>query len=202
MSLGDKTLQAIQEIKQILEKHGKNGWLRLKECEKLFVKLNPHEKSLTRHRRFYRLVKQIDNGKITDLQHIKLGDYAWIGLKEADPSTLKAKPSLIKQYLMRRLWQEEREIEREWHSGDQFKAYDKAFALGLKLWKPYKKQFFEALKTVNQKLEMIAFIYRGSEPKYFIRAKQANYLRTVGNPTLIEKICSILHKMEEEYSPD
>ncbi len=175
----------------------------VKESEKLFVKLNPHEKPETRHRRFYRLIKKIKEGKINELQHVEIGKKAWIGLKEADPSTLKPKPSLIDQYMIRRLWEEEREIEREWHSGDQFKAYDKAFALGLKLRKPYKKQFFEALKAVNQELEKIAFIYRDSQLAYLdIRAKQANYLKRTGNPALIEKICSILHKMEEEYSPD
>jgi len=152
MSLGDKTLQAIKEIKQILTKHGKNGWLPVKECEKLFVKLNPHEKSLTRHRRFYRLVKQIDNGKITDLQHIKLGDYAWIGLKEADPSTLKAKPSLIKQYLIKRFWKEEEQIENENLYGDPVRAYNKAVFLIMKLPEPYKQQLAEPLKQQKKHL--------------------------------------------------
>ena len=196
MSLGDKTLQAIKEIKQILEKHGKNGWLRLKECEKLFVKLNPHEKPLTRRRRFYRLVKQIDNGKITDLQHVEIGKKAWIGLKEADPSALKAKPSLIRQYLIKRFWKEEEQIENENLYGDPVRAYNKAVFLILKLPEPYKQRLSEPLKQIKTKLNRInnnPFII-----EYRRMLMKHDYLQTKAVPKLIEKINEQLYQMQKE----
>lgn len=161
MSLGDKTLQAIKEIKQILEKHGKKGWLRVKECEKHFVRLNPHEKSHARHRRFYRVIKQIDKGKITDLQHIEVNGYAWIGLKEADPTflknqlsdiyTLKLKNELVKT------WNKQIKEIMELASDDLYLniAYNRTILFIKSLPEPIKKKmqptFIKCIQKVNEK---------------------------------------------------
>ena len=199
MSLGDKTLQAIQEIKQILEKHGKNGWLPVKECEKLFVKLNPQEKPETRHRRFYRLIKKIKEGKINELQHVEIGKKAWIGLKEADPSTLKAKPSLIRQYLIKRFWQEEREIEEEWHYGNYLTAYKKAMALAMKLWEPYREKLIEEIGSIGEKLKArINSASKIVKNRHKIRKIGREYLEVEGMPQLIKVISQVLHEIEKE----
>ena len=105
MSLGDKTLQAIKEVKQILKKHGKKGWLRVKECERHFVKFSPEENPETRRRRFYRLTQAVKKGKINELQHVELGKFSYIGLKEAAPTTLKDESPTAKSYLTKRMWE-------------------------------------------------------------------------------------------------
>jgi len=196
MSLGDKTQKAIQEIKQIIEKHGKNGWLRIKECEKYFIKHKPNENPETRHRRFYRLIKKIKEGKINELQHVEIGKKAWIGLKEADPSALKAKPSLIRQNLIKRFWKEEEQIENENLYGDPVRAYNKAVFLILKLPEPYKQRLSEPLKQIKTKLNRInnnPFII-----EYRRMLMKHDYLQTKAVPKLIEKINEQLYQMQKE----
>lgn len=53
------------EIKQIIEKKGKEGWLRVQECANEYAK-DPVTKQFngSRKTKFYRVRKQIEKGKV------------------------------------------------------------------------------------------------------------------------------------------
>lgn len=200
MLLGNKMSEAIEEIKQILEKHGKKGWLRVKECEKHFVKLNPYEKPDTRRVRFYRARKLIEEDKIKDLQYVSVGKKAWIGLKDADPTVLNSQSSILKEYLLKRFWKEEEEIEHELIYGNPIRAYNKAFLLILKLPEPYRQRVEKALNIVEEELRKI-----DNDPNLFNFEQKNMKKRWLlaeggGCSFLIDKIVQQLYEMASEHT--
>lgn len=89
------------EIKEILEKKGKAGWLRMRECEKEYLKLKGKprkdegtvkqsgERQGTLHVRFYRWTTKVEQKKVEGFQILKFpNNMSYIGLATADPSSL------------------------------------------------------------------------------------------------------------------
>jgi hypothetical protein len=75
-----------QEVKAVLEKKGKGGWLRVGKCSKIYGNGNDSKETS-----FYRWRKKVENGKIENFQVLKLpGNISFIGLKGADPKALEA----------------------------------------------------------------------------------------------------------------
>jgi len=80
------------EVKALLEKKGKGGWLRAQECSKEYAK-DPITGALNHssQTKFYRWRKQVEKGKIPGFQIFKLpGNFSWIGLESSDPKTLES----------------------------------------------------------------------------------------------------------------
>ncbi|MEM2386343.1 MAG: hypothetical protein QXO67_05100 [Candidatus Bathyarchaeia archaeon] len=197
MSLGDKTQRTIKEVKEILENHGRKGWLPVKECEERYIKLDAGEKEETRRRRFYRMIKDIDKGKINDLQHIVLGKKAWIGLREANPKDLKVKPSMLQMYLIKRFWEDLKQVEHENLYGNPERAFNMALFLIYKLPNPHKQQL---MKLKEQLIEKI----KGAPTKSILLSERIkarewllNFYYTKAVPTLIARIAEHLYEMEE-----
>jgi len=90
------------EVKNILVKNGKSGWLRTGKCEEEYLKLfqSQSEKN-TAHVRFYRFTKDIQKKKHEGFQVLKFpGNISYIGLEAANPTILKEleeKPSIDKK---------------------------------------------------------------------------------------------------------
>jgi hypothetical protein len=79
------------EIKLIIEKYGKGGWLRVQECAKEYAK-DPKTKVFNESRKtdFYRIRKRIEKGKVEGLKVVLLpGNKSFIGLNSADPSVIE-----------------------------------------------------------------------------------------------------------------
>lgn len=75
-----------KEVKAILEKKERNGWLRTDECAKIYGKGNG-----SRETKFYRWRKLIEKGSDRNFQVIKLpNNITFIGLKSADPKILES----------------------------------------------------------------------------------------------------------------
>jgi hypothetical protein len=75
-----------QEVKEILEKKGKGGWLRVSECAKIYGKDDE-----SRETKFYRWRKKVEKGKTANFQVLKLpGNISFIGLSSADPKVLES----------------------------------------------------------------------------------------------------------------
>ena len=74
------------EVKAVLEKKGKSGWLRVYECAKQYGKKDP-----SRETKFYRWRKKVEKGKVRGFQVLKLpGNISLIGLESADPKTIES----------------------------------------------------------------------------------------------------------------
>ena len=81
----------VEEIKQIIEKKGKAGWLRTEECAKEYSR-DPLTKQPddSRRRKFYRIRKQIEKGKEKGLQiQLLPGNISYTGLSSADPKIIE-----------------------------------------------------------------------------------------------------------------
>ncbi len=79
-----------QKIRQIIERQGKNGWLRVQACANEYAKdpitgkTNPSLET-----DFYRVRKRIDKGKVESLKlQLLPGNVSYIGLSSADPEVL------------------------------------------------------------------------------------------------------------------
>jgi hypothetical protein len=75
-------------IKEILEKKGRGGWLRVSECAEEYAQEDDSKKTC-----FYRWRKQVEKGKVSGFQVLKLvGNISFIGLENANPTAIyKAK---------------------------------------------------------------------------------------------------------------
>jgi len=74
-----------QEISTILKNKGKGGWLRVRECAKMYGKGDASKET-----NFYRWLKKVEKGKVDAFQNLKLpGNISFIGLKSADPKTIE-----------------------------------------------------------------------------------------------------------------
>lgn len=73
------------EIRTIIEKHGKAGWMRTEECAKKYAKGNASKET-----KFYRWRKKVEEGKVQGFQVVKLpGNISFIGLASANPKQLQ-----------------------------------------------------------------------------------------------------------------
>jgi len=80
-------------IKEILEKKGKGGWLRVSECAKEYAKGDDSKET-----RFYRWRKQVEKGKVSGFQVLKLaGNISFIGIENANPTAI-SKVEIDNQY--------------------------------------------------------------------------------------------------------
>lgn len=79
------------EVKGVLEKKGKEGWLRVGECEKEYVARTPlGENKGTRRTEFFRWRKQIGN-KVKGFQVVELPkNIVFIGLDSANPHIIES----------------------------------------------------------------------------------------------------------------
>lgn len=78
------------EVREILKKKGKKGWLRVQECANEYAK-EPITKKIdnSKKTKFYRWRRQVEKGKVEGFQVLKLiGNVSFIGLKSADPSII------------------------------------------------------------------------------------------------------------------
>jgi len=74
------------EVRGILRKKGKGGWLRVSQCAKLYARGNASKET-----KFYRWRKQVEKGKVEGFQVLPLpGNISFIGLESADPRTMKS----------------------------------------------------------------------------------------------------------------
>lgn len=74
------------EVREIPQKKGKGGWLRVGQCAKLYAKGNASEET-----KFYRWRKQVEKGKVKDFQVVPLpGNISFIGLESADPHVIES----------------------------------------------------------------------------------------------------------------
>jgi hypothetical protein len=218
MSPSNKTLEISIEVKKILDKYGRNGWLRVGECEKRFLKLTPFPQNTskserdralgTRHTNFYRWRKKVEDGDIEEFQYVSLGkNISFIGLKNADPITLKTLTPKstsgfeIGLYLLKHLWMELAEVERENVDGDSLKAYQKAKFLKSHVSKKFRQKLDSAFSEVETQLIIITRKrgYTQLEDSTFMKVKkQAEYLRYIGIPLIVEAVSNLLHEMEKE----
>lgn len=80
------------EVKALLEKKGRGGWLRVQECSKEYAK-DPMTGAVNRslETKFYRWLRQVEKKKIPGFQNLKLpGNISFIGLESSDPKTLES----------------------------------------------------------------------------------------------------------------
>lgn len=80
------------EVREILLTKGRDGWLRIGECEKEYVaKTKTGENKGTRRQKFYRFRKRVERKKVKDFQYISLPkNVAFIGLDSANPSSIES----------------------------------------------------------------------------------------------------------------
>jgi len=75
------------EVTEILEKKGKNRWMRTHDCAKEYANKNP-----SRETKFYRWSKKVEKGKVEGFQVVKLpGNISFIGLDSSDPRKIREK---------------------------------------------------------------------------------------------------------------
>ena len=74
------------EVREILQKKGKGGWLRVSQCAKLYANGNASKET-----KFYRWRKQVEKGKVKGFQVVSLpGNIVFIGLDSADPHVIES----------------------------------------------------------------------------------------------------------------
>lgn len=75
-----------KEVRKILEKEGKGGWLRVAECAKKFAKGDASKET-----KFYRWRKQVEKRKVPGFQTVPLPkNVVFIGLDSADPRVIES----------------------------------------------------------------------------------------------------------------
>jgi hypothetical protein len=73
-------------VKEIIEKNGKGGWMRVNECSKKYAQKNPSLET-----KFYRWLKKVEKGKIKGFQSLSLPkNISFIGLELADPRAIES----------------------------------------------------------------------------------------------------------------
>lgn len=80
------------EMRGILERKGKGGWLRVSEAEEAYVELTPvDENKGTRRTTYYRWRKTVEKGRAKGFQYVPLPkNRAYIGLDSADPRIVES----------------------------------------------------------------------------------------------------------------
>jgi len=103
-----------EQIKEIIEKKGKAGWLRTQKCANEYADLAANkpwikETRESRKTKFYRWYKKVKKGKVKSFQVVMLpGNISFIGLKEANPQMIEA------------LISEDKEVKRNVETGHGF----------------------------------------------------------------------------------
>lgn len=78
------------EVRKILEKKGKKGWMRTHNCAKEYANNNG-----SRETKFYRFTKKVEKGKVPGFQVLLFPkNISFIGLDSADPQIIE---SLLEQ---------------------------------------------------------------------------------------------------------
>ncbi len=77
------------QVHDIIEKKGIEGWIRVSKCEKEYVTSNPDENLGTRRTRFYRWLIKVERKKLQGFQIMKFpNNLSYIGLANSSPKKL------------------------------------------------------------------------------------------------------------------
>lgn len=89
------------EVREILEKKGRSGWLRVGECAKEYGR-DPitGKTNKSRETKFYRWRKKVEKSQVKGFQVLNLpGNISFIGLESADPRAINSFISKDKRIL-------------------------------------------------------------------------------------------------------
>lgn len=172
MSLRDKIIS-------IFNKHGSLSSEELKEILEKEHKITRSKRTIQRH-----IQEKIDEGIL--IPNRPLGREQTYSLRSN-----KVEKTEISNYLIKRFWREEEEIEKEYLYGDPLQTYRKARLLWLKLPSPFKEKLSSTFEQVNAELKKAKRI-----DNYITMMNQAKYLKKSGIPLIIHDMARILHEME------
>ena len=95
-----------EEIRKIIKKHGKDGWLRSNKCAKKYMNLFPTREKSAARIRYFRFRRHVEDGKIASFQVKKLpNNISFIGLGTTNPDFLGTPEAQIFAFIYK--WRQE-----------------------------------------------------------------------------------------------